>query len=178
MSEPMHYKGYVEVRAVPGVGMITLRADLSDAKVGKALKSAVGVAMPEIRGISGTKTKVAWMAPDEALVICDDAEAASLAAALRDGLGDVHALVHVVSDARAVFDVVGARADEVLAKLAPVDMAALKDGQMRRTRLGQVAVAIWRTDDGLRLICFRSVAQYVFDALCIVARPGSEVFPA
>lgn len=178
MSNPMNFDGYVRVCAVQSVGMITVRADLAEAGVKAAVASASGIDVPKSRAMVGGTTQVAWMAPDEALVLCDKAEADPLAAALRSAMGEIHALVQVVSDARAVFEITGTGADEVLAKLAPVDTHALGMGEMRRTRLGQVAVAVWRTETGLRLMCFRSVAQYVFDALCVVARPGSEVFPA
>ena len=83
-----------------------------------------------------------------------------------------------VSDARALFRIDGPGAREVLAKGAPVDLspAAFGPGDFRRTRLGQVACAFW-TPDGtsFELVCFRSVAAYVFGLLENAAKPGSEV---
>jgi sarcosine oxidase subunit gamma len=46
----------------------------------------------------------------------------------------------------------------------------------RRTRMGQVPAAFWLRDDGaFEVICFRSVARYMFDQLCVAAQPGSAV---
>ncbi|MEO9629184.1 MAG: sarcosine oxidase subunit gamma, partial [Sulfitobacter sp.] len=46
----------------------------------------------------------------------------------------------------------------------------------RRTRMGQVPAAFWLREDGVfEVICFRSVAQYMFDLLSVAAQPGSEV---
>jgi sarcosine oxidase subunit gamma len=83
-----------------------------------------------------------------------------------------------VSDARAVFDVIGPHVREVLAKLAPVDLApgVFEPGEMRRTRLAQVAAAFWMTGpDSFRVIAFQSVAQYVEDLLKTAAKPGTQV---
>ena len=88
----------------------------------------------------------------------------------------MHHLVADVSDARAVIALSGAGAREVLAKGAPVDMAQDRFGpaEIRRTRLGQVAVAFWMTGpETFELVCFRSVAGFVFDWLTVAAQPGS-----
>ena len=97
---------------------------------------------------------------------------------LTKSLGKAHALAKNVSDARAVFEVSGAHARDVLAKLTPADVSpdAFGVGDIRRSRLAQVAGAFWVVDDHtFRIVCFRSVAQYVFDLLCVAAQPGSEV---
>ncbi len=74
-----------------------------------------------------------------------------------------------------MFRVEGAKAAQVLAKLAPVDLAALAPGELRRTRLAQVAGAFWADDAGYTLVCFRSVAAYVMGLLTHSAMPGSEL---
>ena len=93
-------------------------------------------------------------------------------------LGDVHSLCVDVSDARALFDLSGPHAREVLAKLVPVDLAPdhFTQGMFRRTRMAQVPAAFWLHDtDSFRIICFRSQAQYVFDLLTVAAQKGSAV---
>ena len=80
-----------------------------------------------------------------------------------------------LSDARAVFRVEGAKADQVLAKLSPVDFATLGATELRRTRAAQVAAAFWRDGDGFTVVCFRSVAGYVMGLLSHSAMPGSEI---
>ena len=81
----------------------------------------------------------------------------------------------MVSDARAVFRVQGGKADQVIAKLAPVDFAKLGPKELRRTRTAQVAAAFWAQDDGYTLVCFRSVASYVMWLLSHSAMAGSEL---
>ncbi|MDP5334258.1 MAG: sarcosine oxidase subunit gamma, partial [Paracoccaceae bacterium] len=64
------------------------------------------------------------------------------------------------------------------AKLAPVDLhpAHVGPGDVRRTRLAQVAGAFWMPEAGqINVVCFRSVAQYVFDLLCTAADPAASV---
>lgn len=160
-------------------GMITLRGNLAAPWMAKALGDVVGAEMPEQRGIvEGRKALVAWMSPDELLLLCDHGAADEIVAALNTALAGQHALVVNVSDARAVFRLSGVHAREVLAKLAPVDLApgAFEPGMMRRTRLAQVAAAFWMSgEDRFEIICFRSVAQYLFDLLSVASAEGSEV---
>ena len=63
---------------------------------------------------------------------------------------------------------------EVLARLTPADRHpdSFKAGQVRRTRLSQVAGAIWMTEDGAQVLAFRSVAGYVHDLLTNAAASG------
>lgn len=171
------YAGCVQVQEMGLQGMLTFRGDLSMAKIAKAVKSAVGVDMPAQRTITMNKTRgAAWMSPDELLLMMSYASAESTAAKIRKSLGKTHSLVVNVSDARAVFALTGGKAREVVAKLSPVDMQALKVGEIRRTRLAQAPVAFWMSgEDEITLVAFRSVAQYVFDLLKTAAKPGGEV---
>ena len=87
---------------------------------------------------------------------------------LGKALAGSHHLVANVSDARAMFTLKGDRAREILAKLSPADVteAGFGPGQMRRSRMAQVAAAFWITADGtVNVVCFRSVGAYVFDLL-------------
>ena len=81
----------------------------------------------------------------------------------------------VVSDARAVFRVEGAKADQALAKLSPVDFATLGAKELRRTRAAQIAAAFWKDGDGFTVVCFRSVASYMMGLLSHSAMTGSEL---
>lgn len=173
------FEGDVTVTESGLQGMVTLKADLSDSPVAAAVKSVCAADMPEARKITtGKGMQVAWMAPDEVLILCPHEKAGTLAAELGKALQGVHHLAVNVSDARAVFTVGGPPGvlKDSLSKLTPADMAALGPGEMRRTRLAQVAAAIWFEEPGTaRVICFRSVAKYVFDLLATAARPGGKV---
>jgi len=163
------HKGAVEIAETGLRGMITLRGDFADADFAKAIKSVLGAALPGQREVtSGKAGLLIWMSPDEMLAVVDYAAAPALSAEVSAKLAGKHHLAQVVSDARAVFSLKGQGAREVLAKGAPVDLApaAFAPGHVRRTRLGQVAVAFWMTaEDEMEIVCFRSVAAFVFEWL-------------
>lgn len=173
------YDGLVRVSEAPVQGMITLRGDLSGATLAKAVKATTGAALPDVRAMTTGKAGAClWMSPDELLILCDYAKAPDMADALSQALTGTHHLCAVVSDARAMFTLTGSPVREVLGKLAPVDLTPeqFQPGQVRRTRMAQVAAAFWLTDDQTaQVVCFRSVGQYMYDLLCTVAQPGSAV---
>ena len=185
MSEPtsalnhVSYNGIAKVEECGLQGMVTLRGDLSDKVLAKAVTDATGQKVPGqrealVNGVLG----VCWMSTDELLVLVPYAEVEARLAAMNNALSGIHALAVNVSDARAVFSVSGARAREVLGKLSPVDMSpeAFQPGQIRRSRLAQVAGAFWMDDaETFRVVCFRSAADYAFKLLKVAAQPGSEV---
>ena len=160
----------------PLQGMVTLRGDLADKALAKAVKAATGCAMPGQRGIVEADGKaVAWMSPDELLLLVPYDETAAVVAGLDEALAGLHHLAVDVSDARAVFAIGGPGARELLARLCPVDLspAALRPGELRRTRLAQVPAAFWiNATGGITLVCFRSVARYAFDVLAGAAAGG------
>lgn len=168
--------GFVAVAEAGLRGMITLRCDLASKKLAVAMKG-IGVGLPAARRITVTGSKAAaWMSPDELLVLVPYEEAAATVTALTVALASEHALVVDVSDARAVFTVTGDKADQVIRKLSPADIDALAPGEIRRTRIAQVAGAFWRSaPDQITLVTFRSVAAYVMGVLTISAQAGSEL---
>lgn len=171
------FEGAVSLRECGLRGMITLRGDLGSEKLGAAVKSATGLGVPGQRKVKlGKKGGVAWMSPDELLLMVEYDAAAETVAKLEKTLAGDHHLAVNVSDARAVFAVEGAGARDVLAKGAPVDLSrdAFKPGDIRRSRLGQVAAAFWMTgEDSFEIVCFRSVGAFVYDWLCIAGAEGA-----
>lgn len=170
-------EGFCRVEEAGLVGMITLRADLSLAKVAKAVQAVTGAAMPApLKITTGAKGRAAWMSPDELLLFVDHAAAEAAAARLDKALATSHALAVNVSDARAVFHLTGARAGEVIAKLSPADLRGLAPGDFRRTRLAQAPAAFHMPDEtSFEIIAFRSVAAYMFALLSNAAQAGGEV---
>ena len=160
-------------------GMITLRGDLSTSAVKNAATGVAAVDMPARGQANCVEDRgIAWMSPDELLVLCPYDTVEANVDKMRATLGDAHALAVDVSDARATFLVEGTHAREVLAKLAPVDLApdAFVPGMFRRTRLAQVPAAFWMRDaQTFQIVCFRSHAHYVHDLLKTAAAPGSAV---
>jgi sarcosine oxidase, subunit gamma len=169
-------EGFARIREVGPLGMISLRCKHDVAALPKAIKTAVGVAMPGVRQIVRDGVWAAgWMSPDEVLLVLPYDQVAKTLAGLAKSLAKEHHLAADVSDARAVFRVEGTHAAEVLMKLTPVDLARLAPDELRRTRTAQVAAAFWAADGGYTVVCFRSVAEYVMGLLTHSAMPGAEV---
>ena len=183
MSEPvsalngLRSSGMVTLAEAGLKGMITLRGDLADPRLAAALNAELGCTVPARRRLAaGAGGSALWMSPDELLLITDHARAGALVAALESALAGGFFTLADVSDARAVFTLEGAQARDVLAKICPVDFSDFEPGEVRRTRAAQVAAALWRaSEDEFTLVCFRSVAQYMWDLLETVSRPGGEV---
>ncbi len=171
------FKGSVTIKDTGLQGMITLRGDLSSETLAKAVKAATGVAMPKTGGInSSPKGAAAWMSPDELLLLVDHTKADATVAKLDKALAGSHMLAVNVSDARAMFSVQGTGIRDVLAKSSPANLSpsALKIGEMRRTRLGQLPVAFWLSSEKIAsVICFRSVGEHVFKGLKTAAQKGA-----
>lgn len=186
MSDPVtalknarHDAGIAAITEIGPLGMITLRGDLDEIQIRNASTSVAGVDYPDDRMCNCVGERgIAWMSPDELLVMCPYDEVTMSLEKINKTIAQQHALAVNVSDARAVFQVKGPLARDVMAKLAPVDLAPdqFTPGMFRRTRMAQVPAAFWmRDDETFQIICFRSVAQYMFDLLKVAAQPGSEV---
>ena len=175
MSDPVSalngasFQGFAPIREIGPVGMITLRAK-GLKSMDKAIKAVTGTKIPAQRRIEINGDRACgWMSPDEYLLVLPYAEVGAALASLAKSLAGEHHLAVDVSDARAVFRVDGDKASAVLQKLSPVDFATLEPGELRRSRTAQVAAAMWQQDQGFTLVCFRSVARYVFDLLANAA---------
>ena len=181
MSDPVSalngasFEGFATIREIGPLGMISLRAKGLKG-LDKAVKAVAGTKLPAQRRIEiSSDCACAWMSPDEYLIVLPYAGVADALAKLAKALTGQHYLAVDVSDARAVFRIEGDQAADVLAKLAPVDLGALEPGEVRRSRAAQVAAAFWKQDQGITLVCFRSVAGYMMGLLTHSAKPGSEL---
>jgi sarcosine oxidase subunit gamma len=185
MSEPVsalrraRSEGYATVQEAGLQGMVHIRGDFSSDTFIQAVSDAAGVPMPDVREAQlQDRNGLLWMSPDELMLLCPYPEADRALARLDAALAGTHYLALNVSDARTMFTLEGTGLREVLAKLAPVDMApdVFRPGMLRRTRMAQVAAAFWlRSETRADVICFRSVAPYVMDLLSNAARKGSTV---
>lgn len=168
--------GAVTIRDGGLRGMITLRCDLSNAKLRAICKKITGQVFPDKGKISATgEAGLCWMSPDEVLVLLPYAQVTDALAQIDAALAGQHYLAENVSDARALIHVEGDFAREVMAKLTPADLHpdSFAAGDFRRSHLGQVAAAFWMVDaDRFAVVCFRSVADYVHDLLVASAKAG------
>ncbi|WP_245897478.1 sarcosine oxidase subunit gamma [Palleronia abyssalis] len=171
------FAGYVTVSEDEPRGMIQLRGDLDSSSLRDALQAAIGCGVPDPLAIAtGDRGAVAWMSPDELLLLTSPDAAAGTLSQLSEALGDAHHLALDVSDMRAAIRLEGAGVREVLAKVTPIDMATMTPGTFRRTRLSQIPAAVWLSDERTaHVLCFRSVGRYAFDVLAISSRKGGEV---
>lgn len=172
--------GGVTVRDLGLHGMITLRGDLSDPALRAVATEVTGAAFPDSGRIGlSEQGAIGWMSPDELLLVLPYAGAGAAVARIGAALAGQHHLAADVSDARAVIAVEGGAAREVLGKVTPADLhpGSFAPGTLRRTRIGQVAGAFWCDDAGrFTVVCFRSVADYVFGLLAQSAKDGSVGF--
>jgi sarcosine oxidase, subunit gamma len=170
------FDGFAKIREIGPLGMITLRCDLAEKPVAAALKK-LGLTVPAARRVVHKDgVSAGWMSPDELLLVLPYAEVAQTLETLRNALAKIHFLLADVSDARAVFRIEGDKADQVLAKLCPVDLVRLEPGELRRSRAAQVAAAFWADEGGYTLVCFRSVAGYVMGVLSLSATKNAELY--
>jgi sarcosine oxidase subunit gamma len=170
--------GPVTVRDAGLMGMVSLRGD--HAALAAAVGKVTATGLPEVnRVVIAGDRGVVWMSPDELLLLLPHSAAGQAVADLTAALAGLHHLAVDVSDARAVIRLEGAGAREVLGKLAPVDLSpvAFGPGQVRRSRLGQIAAAFWcEAEDRWTVVCFRSVGDYAFKLLAQSAADGAVGF--
>ena len=167
--------------------MISLRGDFSDDSFRAAVTAAASGAFPgqslafpgPLEASWNGARGLLWMSPDELLMVLPLDDRGPALALLADRLAGTHHLAVDVSDARAVFVVEGAGLRDVLAKLTPADMApdAFGPGRVRRTRLAQIAAALWMQDETrVEVLCFRSVTRYAQTLLHTAANSGAVGF--
>lgn len=168
---------YIGIERVGGIAQTTLRADMDAAN--DAVREAVGLAPPDALGVvADGARRVIWMSPDELLIVTEAETGETVRSTLGSALSGTHHMVVDVSDARGVIRLTGERVGEVLAKGAPCDLSdgGFPPGTARRTHLGGLAVAIWRTDvDVWEIACFSSLLHHLQAWLKDAAQPGAEV---
>lgn len=122
-------------------------------RVAELLRSRHGADLPAPNRSSGTDgQRVIWFARGQVLLVgpAPDAKLAQ------------HAAVTDQSDAWAVVTLQGARAEDVLARLVPVDLrlAGFAPGHTVRTLLNHMMVSITRIEsDRFQIMAFRSMAR-------------------
>ncbi len=174
--------GGVRVLEPEAFGMLLIKADLASAPLIAAAERIFGVGVPGRCEAAGDRERaVAWMAPDELLAFVPAERTREALAELRSTLAGEHAFCADVSAMRACFEVQGEGVRDVLAKGTPADMSpsAFGPGGFRRTRIGQLAAAIWMLDGrSARIFCLRSEAEHLREWLgeAVANFKADEVF--
>lgn len=113
-----------------------------------AVEKTLGQGFPKVGRTTG---HVVWFSQGQYLAIAMD---------IPDALGK-YAAITDQSDAWCALELKGAAAEDVLARLVPIDLrqSQFKRGHCARTQLGHMPLHITRTgNDAFRLLSFRSMA--------------------
>ena len=140
------------------LGQLTVLGVFDRAGLTKALETAHGVALPDpLQSTAKGDVQCLWFGREEALLV----------GPVPDEALAKHAALVDVSDGWAVAELQGPGAEDVLARLAPVDLraAAFKPGQTLRSPLRDMPAAITRTDTGFLLMVYRSMAATLVQEL-------------
>ncbi len=160
-----------EVREIDGLSLTILRGS------GAEFHTAVsGVLDADLPGTPNTTAmgRALWLGPDEWLVVSE----AEPAGALEEALEGQYAAVVDVSEARAVLELWGSGATEVLASGCRLDLDALRPGSCAQTALARAHVLLEPRGGGIwRLYVGRSFEAYarawLEDAIALQAIPAS-----
>lgn len=116
------------------------------AAVSKALNASIGAGLPDTgRLLAGGTGEVFWAGQGQFFVT--GAPVTSVEAAVTDQ-----------SDAWVTLDLDGARAGDVLARLCPLDLRGMDEGDVARSLVGHIACVIIRRSGGFEIMAFRSMA--------------------
>jgi len=149
----------------PFITMVNVRVDPASEAAGR-IEKALDAPLPRQYGHTTTAGPhtVAWLGPDEWLVL-SQAEEAVVAAELREALDGAPGSVVDLSANRTTLELSGPAAREVLEKGCPLDLhpRAFASGQAVSTTVGPVAVLLWQVDDlpTYRLFPRSSFADYL-----------------
>ena len=162
-------KYIISVEEVVDFGLVTLKANFVDTKICDLVETVTDTKFPDVGRISiSKKLSVGWMSTDEIAILLKKNEAEKMVRRLATKLKSYHNLCINMSDSRKCFKLYGYGWREVLSKGTPVNMnpTSFTIGSFRRTRLGNVAVAIWAADiDVAYLFSMYSVGWFVSDWL-------------
>jgi sarcosine oxidase subunit gamma len=143
------------------------------ATAGDAL--GLSLSMPACRASVNATLAALWLAPDERLLLGEDASAADTSSRIAQALGDqAHSLVDV-SHRQLGLAISGPHAVTVLASGCPLDLdrSAFPVGMCTRTVLAKAEIVLWRiADDDFHLEVWRSFAAYVSG---LIAEAGREL---
>lgn len=119
--------------------------------VTSALKKALGLGFPAPNTSQAKgEARIVWTARGQAFLVNADPAGLTGLAALTDQ-----------TDAWAALRLAGPGADQVLARLVPLDLrpAVFADGAAARSALGHMMAVIWREGDGFVILVMRSMAR-------------------
>ena len=159
----------IRIEELTNFGMVSVKADLLNARVREIIESISGTQCPQIGKISnGKKMSVGWMSTDEYAIFGESSDAIKLVGRIESKLKKYNHLCLNMSDSRRCFHLKGKGWREVLSKGTPSDLSpkAFCKGVFRRTRIANVAVAIWSINETeVFIISMTSVGDFLLEWL-------------
>ena len=145
----------------------------------KALGAGKSDVVPN-RAFEAGAVRYAWNGPGQWLAESDERQPGDLVEHIENALRDHGASTTDLSHARTVARVSGASATDLLAKLCPIDVEAMRNGDSAVTLAGPFNVQVVKTgDDAFRLYVFRSFGLAMWEMLQDEAAEfGGEIVPA
>ncbi|MBS0252390.1 MAG: hypothetical protein JSR78_15135 [Proteobacteria bacterium] len=165
---------FVEWRDIPGSSVsVTRRDDLTMANLGvfegqsdkvlEVIRSAYGIDLPRTpKIVTARGTSFLWYGPNQWLAVAAREQNRDLELELEPLFSGVASIVDQ-TDARAVVEISGHRARDVLAKGVPIDLhpSAFKTGDVAITHASHIGIVICQMDDNptYQISMFRSFAD-------------------
>ena len=162
--------GAISIQELPFLTQINLRVDPSETTMMPILADVLGFALPVAPNTTASTgdRRALWLGPDEWLVVGDQDQGKTIEQSLRDVLAGAAASIVDVSANRAVLQIQGGRARELLASGTPIDLhpRVFVLGRCAQTLVAKAQVLIERSDkDAFHLYLRSSYASYSADWL-------------
>ena len=147
------------------------------------LSEALGAPEADVapnRAFEAGTVRYAWNGPGQWLAESDERQPGGLVEHIENALRDHGASTTDLGHARTVVRVSGASATDLLAKLCPIDVEAMRTGDSAVTLAGPFNVQVVKSgDDEFRLYVFRSFGLAMWEMLQDEAAEfGGEIVPA
>ena len=160
-----------EVREIDGLCLTVLRGRGPDLRA--AVAGVLGFELPETPNTAAVGQGL-WLGPDEWLLVCEE----DMIGALEEALEGQHCAIVDVSEARAVLELSGAGALDILASGCRLDLETLRPGACAQTALARAHALLEPREGGVwRLYVGRSFAAYALswieDAIALQTIPAS-----
>lgn len=140
---------WLTLQALPSECHLTLRGNASNTRLDTAIAEALGIDLPRRVGeVAGVDQKILALGPDEWLIVAPDDTRGPLTEKLNRSLAGVHHALVDVSASRAVIEVKGERARDLLAKGMTLDLhpRAFTPPSCAQTLLARIGVLLEQTD--------------------------------
>ena len=166
--------GQASLKERPYDGKLILRGKYES--INAPVQGVLDARLPQAAGgtSQGPHANLQWLSPDEWLIVTEPNLVGTVAEKLSAALSGTHSQITDVTDFYTTIELTGARAREMLMKIATIDFhpLAFKPGMCVTTNFGRtVAWARQPREDAFDLIVRISMADYLW---CLLAAAGRE----